>query len=249
MWQRYLSAAGVAEDRRYAALQAIDKMEREPLEKTREKLSSVGLSGPKLEELLAIADGKVAANAPELTEMLRTLGDLAAYCKVDFKIVRGLAYYTGIVWEIHDSKRELRAVAGGGRYDKLLEQLGGVDLPALGFGMGDVVLTELLKDRGLLPKIDWGLDCYVVIADEALRGDALKLIHQLRDAGIAVDYALTPAKVGKQFQAASASGARYALVIGPEEWKSGEVKLKDLTAETEERVSASRAHEIMRKTS
>jgi histidyl-tRNA synthetase len=235
-WQRYLSAAGVAEDRQYVALQAIDKLEREPVEKAREKLASVGLSAERVEEVLAIADGKVAADAPQLKEMLGKLGDLAAYCKVDFKIVRGLAYYTGIVWEIHDRKGELRAVAGGGRYDKLLKQLGGVDLPALGFGMGDVVLGELLKDRGLLPTSCGELDCYVVIADEALRGEALKLIHQLRDAGIAVDYALAPTKVGKQFQVAVAAGARFALTIGPDEWSTGEVKLKDLSAGTEEQI-------------
>jgi histidyl-tRNA synthetase len=218
------------------ALQAIDKLEREPVEKAREKLASVGLSAERVEEVLAIADGKVAADAPQLKEMLGKLGDLAAYCKVDFKIVRGLAYYTGIVWEIHDRKGELRAVAGGGRYDKLLKQLGGVDLPALGFGMGDVVLGELLKDRGLLPTSCGELDCYVVIADEALRGEALKLIHQLRDAGIAVDYALAPTKVGKQFQVAVAAGARFALTIGPDEWSTGEVKLKDLSAGTEEQI-------------
>lgn len=249
MWQRYLSAAGVAEDKRYVALQAIDKLERDPLEKAREKLASAGLSACRIEEVLGIADGNVAADAPGLAEMMGQLGDLAAFCKTDFKIVRGLAYYTGIVWEIHDRKGELRAIAGGGRYDKLLQQVSGVDLPALGFGMGDVVLTELLKDRALLPKVDWGLDCYVVIADETLRADALKLIHQLRDAGIAVDYALTETKVGKQFQSASAGGARYALVVGSEEWKAGEVKLKNLTAETEERVTISSAMDTLRKAS
>ena len=181
----------------------------------REKLSATGFPAERVEEILAIAEGKSKADAPELQEALAKLGDLAAYCQVDFKIVRGLAYYTGIVWEIHDRKGELRAIAGGGRYDNLLKQVSGVDLPALGFGMGDVVLGELLKDRGLLPKADWGLDCYVVIADEALRAEALQLIHQLRDAGIAVDYALTETKVGKQFQSASAAGARYALVDRP----------------------------------
>jgi histidyl-tRNA synthetase len=238
-WQRYLSAAGVAEDKQYVALQAIDKLEREPLEKAREKLASVGLSAERVEEVLAIAEGKVPADAPQLKEMLGKLGDLAAYCKVDFKIVRGLAYYTGIVWEIHDRKGELRAVAGGGRYDKLLQHLGGVDLPALGFGMGDVVLGELLKDRGLLPTSFGELDCYVVIADEALRGAAVTLIHQLRDAGIALDYALAPTRVGKQFQVAVAAGARFALTIGSDEWSTGEVKLKDLSAGTEERVKIS----------
>ncbi len=145
MWQRYLSAAGVPDDKRYVALQAIDKLERDPLEKAREKLVSAGLSAAKIEELLGIAGGKVPADAPELGEMMSKLGDLAAYCKVDFKIVRGLAYYTGIVWEIHDRKGELRAIAGGGRYDKLLLQVSGVDLPALGFGMGDVVLDGVAE--------------------------------------------------------------------------------------------------------
>jgi len=232
-WQRYLSAAGIAEDKQSAAFQAIDKLEREPVEKTREKLGSAGLSTQAADEVLAIAEGKSAADAPELQEALAKLGDLAGYCKVDFKIVRGLAYYTGIVWEIHDRKGELRAVAGGGRYDNLIKQVSGVDLPALGFGMGDVVLGELLKDRGLLPKTGWGLDCYVVITDESLRAEALKVIHQLREDGIAVDYSLTETKVGKQFQLADALGARFALTIGPDEWKLGKMKLKKLATSVE----------------
>jgi histidyl-tRNA synthetase len=236
VWQRYLTAAGVAEDKQYAAFQAIDKLEREPVEKTHEKLVATGLPVHKVEEVLAIAEGRMTTDAPELQQVLEKLGDLAAFCKVDFKIVRGLAYYTGIVWEIHDCKGELRAVAGGGRYDNLLKQVSGVDLPALGFGMGDVVLGELLKDRGLMPTSFGELDCYIVIAEEALRGEVLKLIHQLRDGGIAVDYALAPTKVGKQFQVAVAAGARFALTIGSSEWSTGEVKLKDLSAGTEERV-------------
>jgi len=235
-WQRHLAEWGIADDRQYAAFQAIDKLEREPVEKTREKLAAAGLTPPRIDEALAIAEGQAQADAPELQNALAALGGLAAYCKVDFKIVRGLAYYTGIVWEIHDRKGELRAIAGGGRYDQLLKQLGGVDLPALGFGMGDVVLTELLKDRNLLPKPDWGLDCFVVMTEESLRPEALSLIHQLRDAGISVDYAFTETRVGKQFQAADAAGARYALVVGPEEWKTGEVKLKNLGSGAEERV-------------
>jgi histidyl-tRNA synthetase len=121
----------------------------------------------------------------------------------------------------------------------LLKQISGVDLPALGFGMGDVVLLELLKDRGLLPEIKSEFDCYVVIADETLRGQALELIHELRDAGFAVDYALTPAKVGKQFKTASDSGAKFAIVVGPQEWNDGEVKLKNLASGKEERVKIS----------
>ncbi len=226
-WQRHLAGLGIAEDKQYAVFQAIDKLEREPLEKTREKIAALT---PKVDEVLAFP-------REDLRELLDRLGEMRRYCQVDFKIVRGLAYYTGIVWEIHDRKGELRAIAGGGRYDNLIQRISGVDLPALGFGMGDVVLGELLKERGRLPKPDWGLDCYVVIADEALRPEALKLIHQLRDAGIAVDYSLTPAKVGKQFQAAGSLGARYAVVVGPDEWKTGAVKLKNLASKTEEAVA------------
>lgn len=225
-WQRHFESAGIPADQQYAAFQAIDKMEREPIEKTREKLAALT---PNVDAVLAFPQD-------DLRELFDKLGELAAFCEIDFKIVRGLAYYTGIVWEIHDRKGELRAIAGGGRYDNLLKLVSGVDLPALGFGMGDVVLGELLKDRGLLPKENHGLDCYVVITDEALRPAALKLAHELRDAGVAVEYSLTPAKVGKQFEAAGKSGARYAVTLGPEEWSAGEVKLKDLAAQKEEGV-------------
>ena len=233
-WQKMFTDTGIAADQQYAAFQAIDKMEREPVEKTREKLAAVT---SQVDAILAFA----SQTAPDgdLKTVFEKLGDLAAFCKVDFKIVRGLAYYTGIVWEIHDCKGELRAIAGGGRYDNLLKLVSGVDLPALGFGMGDVVLGELLKERGLLPKPEAGVDCYLIIADEALRPAALKLAHDLRDAGCAVEYALTPAKVGKQFQAASGLGARYAVVIGTAEWNAGEIQLKNLTNGTEERVQVS----------
>lgn len=225
-WQRYLAVLGISESQHEAVFQTVDKLEREPIEKTREKLAAIT---SKVDEVLAFPKD-------DLRELFDKLGELAGFCEVDFKIVRGLAYYTGIVWEIHDRKGELRAIAGGGRYDNLIKQLSGVDLPALGFGMGDVVLTELLKERKLVPKLDWEVDCYVVIADETLRAAALVLIHNLRDAGIAVEYALAPAKVGKQFQAADGLGARYAVVVGPEEWGVGEVKLKNLGTGQEERV-------------
>ena len=237
-WQRHLAAEGIEGEQQVSAFEAIDKLEREPENKSREKLAAIGLSSSQTNKILDIARGGTVAVATELDEMRLRLGSLFDYCQVDFKIVRGLAYYTGIVWEIHDRKGELRAIAGGGRYDNLLNQMSGVDLPALGFGMGDVVLTELLKDRHLLPGPDWKLDCYVVIAEEALRGDALKLIHQLRDEGIAVNYAFTETKVGRQFESASGSGARYALVIGPNEWKAGEVKLKNLATGEERRLPA-----------
>ena len=125
--------------------------------------------------------------------------------KIDYNVIRGLAYYTGPVFEAFDKKGEFRAIAGGGRYDNLVKLISGgkVELPGLGFGMGDVVLTELLKERGLLPPFDGGLDAFCLIEDVALRADSLKLIHDLRAAGLAVDYPLTPSKPDKQFKRAT----------------------------------------------
>jgi histidyl-tRNA synthetase len=246
-WVEKLRSFGIEdENQQRVVFQAIDKIEREPIEATRTKLRNAMVSDSAIASILETIQNREydPANAKympfDVGEVWNKLPESHRdFCAIDFKIVRGLAYYTGIVWEIHDRKGELRAIAGGGRYDNLLKQVSGVDLPALGFGMGDVVLGELLKDRGLLPKSFGELDCYVVIADEALRPEALKLIHGLRDGGIAVDYALAPTKVGKQFQVAVAAGARFAVTIGPDEWSTGEVKLKNLSAQTEERVKIS----------
>src|SRR6185436_14911966 len=128
-------------------------------------------------------------------ELGKILGNLSArglrdFVKVDYHVIRGLAYYTGPVFEAFDRKGELRAIAGGGRYDNLVKLISGdkVNLPALGFGMGDVVLLELLKARNLLPPFDATTDVFVLIEDEGLRPQSLKLIHNLRAAGFAVDY-------------------------------------------------------------
>ena len=159
--------------------------------------------------------------------------------------MRGLAYYTGVVFEAFDKKGELRAIAGGGRYDNLLQLISGVDMPALGFGMGDVVLCELLKERKLLPKLENRLDAYVVIAKEELRPQALKLVRDLREAGLACDYPLVGAKVGKQFEAASAAGAKFAVVIG-DEWAQGQVTLKTLATREETKMEIARLVEKLR---
>lgn len=231
-WARELERLGVPAEHHTVVLETVDKIEREPPEKTREKLAAVT---SRVTEILEFA----LRDEPndELAELLRRLGKFVTYCRVDHRIVRGLGYYTGIVWEIHDRRGELRAIAGGGRYDNLIALVGGGDLPALGFGMGDVVLTELLKGRGLVPEYRPRLNAYVVIADECLRGAAWELICELRQAGCSVDYPLSPAKVAKQFQQAAALGARFAIVVGTEEWQAGEVILKNMATGGEERVA------------
>jgi histidyl-tRNA synthetase len=161
------------------------------------------------------------------------LGD---FILVDLTIVRGLAYYTGIVFELFDTGKSLRAICGGGRYDGLLKALGGVDLPALGFGMGDVVLGELLKERGPADQASTKLDAFLIAVSGEDMAPVLKLAHQLRDLGVAVEYGLRPAAIRKQLELAAARGAPRAVIVGPDERAAGEVVVRDLKAGTEARV-------------
>ena len=148
----------------------------------------------------------------------------------------GLAYYTGIVFEIFDRQGELRAICGGGRYDSLLKQVSDTDLPALGFGMGDVVLAELLKDKGLLPDTAPHIDCYIVAVSDEQKPLQRRIARALRDAGQSVTYTFTPAGVGKQFKDANARGARRVIVLGPDEVRQGLAVVKDMQSGTESKV-------------
>lgn len=174
----------------------------------------------------------------------RGLGD---FVKIDYLVIRGLAYYTGPVFEAFDKKGEFRAIAGGGRYDNLIKLIsaGKVDLPALGFGMGDVVLLELLKARGLLPKFDANVDVFCLIEDEALRPDSLKLISDWRALGLAVEYPLTPAKSDKQFKRAQELKAAHTAKL--EKSPGGEllVKVKNLGTREENAATQEEAARLL----
>jgi histidyl-tRNA synthetase len=157
--------------------------------------------------------------------------DVMPWVRLDLTIVRGLAYYTGIVFEVFDAKGELRAVCGGGRYDGLLQALGGVDMPAAGFGWGDVVLGELLRDRGLLPSTPPSPEFWVAASDEVDAARIRAAVGALRRAGRRVEYALRPQQLGKQLKAAVSAGAAQALILRAE---TPEVAtLRDLTSGTE----------------
>lgn len=192
----------------YEFFQAIDKLERTPPEESQKKLSALGFSLADVNQF--IESGKPTAELQSILDNLAARG-LREFVKVDYHVIRGLAYYTGVVFEAFDAKDEFRAIAGGGRYDNLVKLLSGgkVDLPALGFGMGDVVLLELLKARGLLPKFAAAVDVFVLIEDERLRPQSLKLVHDLRTAGFVVEYSLTPAKPDKQFKRAQELKAAF----------------------------------------
>jgi histidyl-tRNA synthetase len=232
-WTDFLRERNVSPDQWDELLQTIDKSGREPREKTAGKLGK--LADPIFSIL---KKGGKSQKLDQLVDGLRERG-LADYVAIDVGIVRGLAYYTGIVFEVFDRADKFRAIAGGGRYNNLIAQLSddAVSMPALGFAMGDVVLGELINEtahaRDKLENAignDREIDIYVVIAKEERRGDALAQIQQFRDHGYRVDYPLTSEKVGKQFQTAEQLGARVAVLFG-DEWP--QLKIKTLASREE----------------
>jgi len=237
-WKAFLDAHGTFDDTQLAAfLQIIDKIERDRPEAVETKLAPFGIS---LETVRAfIADpGTHFERFNALAAELDARG-LKGFYQLDPTIVRGLAYYTGLVFEVFDRKKTLRAVAGGGRYDNLINAMsdGKSTLPAIGFGMGDVVLSELIESTPAAAEQmkAWiaqrhAADVYVVIANDTRRIDALGLVQQLRGLGFRVDYPLSSVKVGKQFQNAEQAGARFAVVVG-DEWP--QLKLKTLATREE----------------
>ena len=236
-WTDFLRGKDVPPDRWDDVLQVIDKFGRESHEKTIEKLGE--LADPVLKVL---SEGGKSEKLDRLVDGLRCRG-LGEFVTIDVRIVRGLAYYTGIVFEVFDRAGSLRAVAGGGRYDNLIQQLsdGAVSMPALGFAMGDVVLGELVNEtphaRDRMQQAiaaERKIDIYIVIAKEERRADALAQIQQLRDLSYRVDYPLTPMKVARQFQAAEDAGASLALLYG-DEWPK--LKIKNLATREEKLIA------------
>jgi histidyl-tRNA synthetase len=226
------------------AYQALDKLGRRDYADLRRQVIADGMDAGVLDQLESLknvrtweqflqAKGSLAGAIAAGNQLGQTIAALHSmgleeFLDFDLTIVRGIAYYTGTVFELFDAKRELRAICGGGRYDNLLSSLGGVDLPAVGFGMGDVVLGELLKDRGLAPPLPSPIDVLVAGITEQDLPHVLQVTHELRDAGIRVEYALSLQPVGKQLKLADAREARFAVLIGPDDRAKGEVVIKDL---------------------
>ena len=235
-WHDFFVSRAGDQAKEYEFYQVVDKLGREEPEVSEQKLRALGLS---LAEVTAmIQEGKPN---PELKVILDNLAarGMEKFVKVDYGVIRGLAYYTGTVFEAFDRKGELRAIAGGGRYDNLIKLIssGKVNLPALGFGMGDVVLLELLKARGLLPKFNAAVEVFCLIEDETLRADSLKLIQSLRGAGLLTEYALAPSKSDKQFKRAQELQAAHTIKL--ERLPTGELqaRVKNLKSREEKTVS------------
>jgi len=211
-WQDFFENGGGQEKDANDFYQIIDKLEREDPAVSGDKLAKLGFSLKQVNDFIESGQPTDELAAILANIKARGLGD---FIKIDYRIIRGLAYYTGPVYEAFDKRGKFRAIAGGGRYDHLVKLVSGgkSDLPALGFGMGDVVLAELLKDRGLVPPLGQALDAFVQIADESLRNASLGIVQQLRQAGLATEYPLLKTKPDKQLKRALELNAKWLVTL------------------------------------
>jgi histidyl-tRNA synthetase len=257
---RLVRALGVAEESVAAAFELLDRRDKMPPEEFTKRAAALGLGGDSLSRFesavrtrvqladgigaLAAAAGIPAAELAELEALREALvaAGLGKWCEFDLGIVRGLAYYTGTVFEVHEASGGERAIAGGGRYDGLVELFGGPKTPAIGFGMGDVVLGLVLADRGLLPKDGTELlprpDAFVISAgDPAADAELPRLVARLRAGGLHVRHSYKATRnVGKLLADASKQRSRFAVILGAE-LAEGRVQLKDLASGEQRQVA------------
>jgi histidyl-tRNA synthetase len=243
-WQQFFSSRCAESEKAYDFYQVIDKLEREDPAQSEAHLKALGFSLAEVRDFIARGEP-----TPELQSILANLSarGLGEFIKVDYNVIRGLAYYTGVVFEAFDRKGEFRAIAGGGRYDNLVKLISGgkVDLPALGFGMGDVVLLELLKERKLLPQLGARIDVFVLVEDESLRPESLRLVQDLRR-HLTVEYSFTPSKSDKQFKRALELKAAVTAKLQRNETGALALKFKNLV--TREEFTSSTVEELLAST-
>jgi histidyl-tRNA synthetase len=249
-----LSSVGVKKSELPAVFAAIDKTGREPRDVTLgkvEKAVSRAEARRGVDRLLESSKdldslARNFADSPEVVEevshMREYMGFLDAlgvgdWVDFDLSIVRGLAYYTGKVFELFDAKGEFRAICGGGRYDDLLSTIGGVDLPALGFGMGDVVLTEILRARNLLPTPTLATEYWVASEDESMLSDVMTVAGRLRAKARSAEYALKSQTLARQLKTASSAGVRNVVLLRRPDYDNGKVTVKTLADGSERNVA------------
>ena len=228
----------------------VDKMDKLSSEVIGEQLSKLGHTSEvikTIQSVLGIKDMgglKKALKAESLAvSELKSLFDeidsygISEWVEFDASIVRGLAYYTGSVFEAHDRKGKFRAICGGGRYDKLISTLGGKDLPATGFGFGDMVIMELLAEKDLVPMLVSGIDDIVISLNPDLRNVAVRVAASLRNSDRTVDLVLEDKKMKWAFKHAERIGAKRLVLIAPDEWSRKKIKVKDLETGEESEIS------------
>ena len=248
--EEVLGSLGISGDAFAATCIIVDKMDKLPAEVVEQQLSEQGLDSDAISVIqatLGLSDLDSLASAlgegSEAVAELATMFDLvdsygiSDWVAFDASVVRGLAYYTGPVFEAHDRSGNLRAICGGGRYDRLLSSLGGKDMPATGFGFGDMVIMELLNDKGLVPELPSGNEDIVIAIDENLRGAAMSVATKLRASGRTVDLVLEDKRMKWAFRHAERTGAQRLVMVMPDEWAAGNVRIKELESGEESDVA------------
>ncbi len=250
----FLKSIGIAParlDELYPILDKKDKLPPEAFEKIlEEKLANIEQQNSvidfmSLDDLAGVRkfnlNSSAVAAVDELQEIFSILQTMAVgqFCKFDPSIVRGLAYYTGVVFEIHDTPGRLRAICGGGRYDNLLKDFGGPQIPATGMGMGDCVLQILLEEKGLLTNAlnSKKADYYIAYLDSALQQKAVALAARLRTAGKIIGFDYKAAGLSKQLKQAKAAGAEKCLIIGEEYLNAKEFVIKKMSDGTQRNIN------------
>ncbi len=248
--EEVLNSAGVSGEDFPAVCVIVDKMGKISEEVMSAQLAEQGLGADaisKIRSTLGLQDldaleSALGGDSTAMSELITLFSMIDAYgisewVAFDASVVRGLAYYTGPVFEAHDRAGELRAIVGGGRYDGLLSALGGKDMPATGFGFGDMVIMELLATKGLVPELSTGNHDLVVCSDESLRPAAMSVAQRLRASGRAVDLVLEDKRLKWAFKHAKRTGAERLVMVMPKEWGEGNVRIKDLGSGEETDVS------------
>ena len=241
--QTLLDDAGIAPDQFGPVCVLVDKLEKLPQDEVSAQVKSLGVDVAVVERIIDIGTRKslddVAGVVDEersgITELRRLfalaeqygIGDWLVF---DPSLVRGLAYYTGTVFEAFDRVGDLRAICGGGRYDRLLSTLGGKDIPACGLGFGDAVIEELLREKGLLPEGGGAVDDVVFCFDPDLREPAMQIAARLRQRGRSVDLILEDKRMKWAFKHADQAGAGRIVLLAPDEWAQGKVRTRDMTS-------------------
>lgn len=238
-----MKKVGIPEEKWIQTCIIIDKLDKVKLFDLQEDILSIGLDMSVMKELTqymqltSLTDyeellGKQSEGVQEIQYLMSLLTSygIEDWIEFDPKIVRGLAYYTGVVFEGFDRKKEFRAICGGGRYDKLIESFGGHAMPAVGFGFGDAVIVEVLKAYQLLPDVSKNnIDIVAYAMTSTLRYKMNSLVMQLRQQKYSVDVVLDERKPKWVFQKANKLGASYVMMLGEDEDKEGKVTLKNMS--------------------
>ncbi len=234
-----LAKSGIAAEKHAQVFLALDKRGKMPDSEIAAMLKDGGLSDAEVEATFTIMETKSYEACPELVELFR-LAETAGFAdclQFDIGVIRGLSYYTGVVFECFDTKGEFRAIFGGGRYDNLLTTIGGEPTSAVGLGFGDVVVTELLKSRlgEDAAKAKKGIAVGFMFPEQ--RDAAVALAAKLRREGECVNLSLRSQKPKKFFSHADSGGAAKAVFLGPDDVERGVARIKDMETREEKEVS------------